>query len=321
MIVDEGKYYLYRHIRLDTNEIFYIGVGKKKMTRSYKYRYWRMYERGNRNDSWKKVVQETDYVAEVVFETNDSDFLYSKEIELIKLYGRADLGLGKLTNLTDGGEWMTNISQASREKMRQSHIKSGLYKRLGQMAKERLTKNPIKSWLGKKGKNHLSSRAVYCYNKDGSFFFRFESVTDAALFFNKDVSCISGAIKNDKSTANKKFYFKHQGERIEPFLTSWESSKKPVYRVDISSGQTTIYSSRIEAAHDSRLCCHSITRYIKFGKEINGYLFYNNTPPNNALYYTAYNSEPTINNAIWITPTIMKFLKNEPLLSYFSGTG
>ena len=29
MIEDQGKYYLYRHIRLDTNEPFYIGIGKK----------------------------------------------------------------------------------------------------------------------------------------------------------------------------------------------------------------------------------------------------------------------------------------------------
>ena len=29
MIVENGKYYLYRHIRLDKNEPFYIGIGTK----------------------------------------------------------------------------------------------------------------------------------------------------------------------------------------------------------------------------------------------------------------------------------------------------
>lgn len=29
MIVDNGKYYLYRHIRLDKNEPFYIGIGSR----------------------------------------------------------------------------------------------------------------------------------------------------------------------------------------------------------------------------------------------------------------------------------------------------
>lgn len=29
MIVEDGKYYLYRHIRNDKNEPFYIGVGTK----------------------------------------------------------------------------------------------------------------------------------------------------------------------------------------------------------------------------------------------------------------------------------------------------
>ena len=29
MIQEEGKHYLYRHIRLDTGELFYIGIGTK----------------------------------------------------------------------------------------------------------------------------------------------------------------------------------------------------------------------------------------------------------------------------------------------------
>lgn len=29
MIEPEGKYYLYRHIRLDKNQPFYIGIGTK----------------------------------------------------------------------------------------------------------------------------------------------------------------------------------------------------------------------------------------------------------------------------------------------------
>lgn len=33
MIVDNGKYFLYRHIRLDKNEVFYIGIGSKRLKR------------------------------------------------------------------------------------------------------------------------------------------------------------------------------------------------------------------------------------------------------------------------------------------------
>lgn len=37
MIVSNGKYYLYRHIRLDTNEVFYVGIGTKRGSLLTKY--------------------------------------------------------------------------------------------------------------------------------------------------------------------------------------------------------------------------------------------------------------------------------------------
>lgn len=46
MIVDEGKYYLYRHIRLDKNEPFYIGIGTKN---KHKYPYFRAKSKAERN--------------------------------------------------------------------------------------------------------------------------------------------------------------------------------------------------------------------------------------------------------------------------------
>lgn len=50
MIVDSGKYYLYRHIHLDTNEPFYIGVGTKTIRV-----YIRAFTKSNRNIFWKKI--------------------------------------------------------------------------------------------------------------------------------------------------------------------------------------------------------------------------------------------------------------------------
>ena len=38
MIENEGSYYLYRHIRLDTGEPFYIGIGTKFTDRAYTYK-------------------------------------------------------------------------------------------------------------------------------------------------------------------------------------------------------------------------------------------------------------------------------------------
>jgi hypothetical protein len=41
---------------------------------------------------------------EIISEFEDEDSAYALEIDLIKKWGRTDLGLGPLTNMTDGGE-------------------------------------------------------------------------------------------------------------------------------------------------------------------------------------------------------------------------
>ena len=55
-------------------------------------------------------------IFKIAFETDDLTVIHAKETEFIKLYGRADLGEGPLTNLTDGGEGVTNQSIATRKK-------------------------------------------------------------------------------------------------------------------------------------------------------------------------------------------------------------
>ena len=119
MIVCDGKHYLYRHIRLDTNEVFYVGIGTK-----HKKWYTRSYNKTNRNIFWKRVVEKTDYEVEIVLESDDYDFIQQKEIEFIALYGRRNLGTGTLVNLTDGGEGALNAicSEEKREKIRQKNI-------------------------------------------------------------------------------------------------------------------------------------------------------------------------------------------------------
>lgn len=102
--------YLYRHIRLDTNEVFYIGVSC-----SNDYRYKRAKEKCNRNPLWNNIVTKTQYSVEIVLEDLTDEALYEKEVEFIKLYGRRDLGTGTLVNMSDGGEIH------SRKKLTQEH--------------------------------------------------------------------------------------------------------------------------------------------------------------------------------------------------------
>jgi len=109
MIVDEGKYYLYRHIDLTTKIPFYIGVGTKVESFAHKNQYHRAYNKTQRNKDWKSFIDFNDYDVEILLESNSRDFIFDKEIEFIKLYGRVDLGTGILLNKTSGGEKVNNV--------------------------------------------------------------------------------------------------------------------------------------------------------------------------------------------------------------------
>lgn len=105
--INKNIHYLYRHIRLDTNEVFYVGIGtvnKNESISSHERYYRRAYNNSKRNIFWKRVVSKTTYEVEILLESDDYDFIKQKEIEFISLYGRRDLGKGTLVNLTDGGE-------------------------------------------------------------------------------------------------------------------------------------------------------------------------------------------------------------------------
>lgn len=97
---------VYRHIRLDKNQPFYIGIGKTIK---------RAYSKNNRNKYWHNIINKTSYKVEIVFEDLTWKEACLKEIEIIALYGRKDLNTGILCNMTDGGEGTLNI-QISEER-------------------------------------------------------------------------------------------------------------------------------------------------------------------------------------------------------------
>lgn len=120
MIVDNGKYYVYRYIRHDKNEPFYIGIGSKNKSDSVYGYYGRAHVKKKRNIIWTSIINKTSYEVGILLESDDYDFIQQKEKEFIKLYGRIDKGTGTLANMTDGGEgsWGIVITEEGREKRR-----------------------------------------------------------------------------------------------------------------------------------------------------------------------------------------------------------
>lgn len=88
--------YVYRHIRLDKNEPFYIGIGSDE-------KYKRAYTNNSRNKIWKSITLKTDYEIEILLDNLTWEDACKKEIEFIDLYKRkCDNGI--LANLSLGGE-------------------------------------------------------------------------------------------------------------------------------------------------------------------------------------------------------------------------
>lgn len=97
---------IYKHIRLDTNEVFYIGIGKQSN---------RAFSKQRRNKYWKSIVLKHGYKVEIIKEVNTWEEACKLEIELISKYGRKDKGLGTLVNMTDGGEGSKGMSEESKK--------------------------------------------------------------------------------------------------------------------------------------------------------------------------------------------------------------
>ncbi len=95
--------YVYKHIRLDTNEIFYIGVGSDKPY------YKRARTQYSRNKHWKNIVNKTSYKIEIIKDDLDFNSALLLEIELIAKYKFISDG-GTLVNYTKGGQGQLGLT-------------------------------------------------------------------------------------------------------------------------------------------------------------------------------------------------------------------
>ena len=97
---------IYFHINNVTGEVFYVGIGKEKRSKSKK----------NRNKHWHNIVKKYDY--DIMIEESGLTWDQASELEKywIKRIGRKDLGLGTLVNMTDGGDGRLGIKHSDETK-------------------------------------------------------------------------------------------------------------------------------------------------------------------------------------------------------------
>ena len=138
---------VYRHRRLDNNKVFYIGIGNKE---------YRAYRRSGRNNLWTKIADKSGYTVEIIY--NDISIEDARELEefLISEYGRKDLGLGELANLTNGGELNKGVIFSEEKKQHLRKVMKGMkYPNRRKKCKEDIDKLREYTTGSKSGKSKL----------------------------------------------------------------------------------------------------------------------------------------------------------------------
>ena len=108
---------IYYHLK-PCGEVFYIGIGNDKRPNS----------KQNRNKYWHNIIEKYGYEVQVL--KNDLSWEDSIELEilLISWFGRKDLKLGTLVNMTDGGEGNKNIVMTPESNIKRSLASKGIPK-------------------------------------------------------------------------------------------------------------------------------------------------------------------------------------------------
>lgn len=138
-------YYVYRHVRLDTNSTFYIGKGHGK----------RAYSKTNRNQYWGRLVKKIEYRVELVETDLSEDEAYNREIYWINFYknlgqceanfqlggGSSSQGLKHLCH--DCGCKLKNIYAKRCQTCRIEFKKTDEYKKIHSDGQKKRFKDPV----------------------------------------------------------------------------------------------------------------------------------------------------------------------------------
>ncbi len=262
---------VYRHRRLDTFQVFYVGVGSNKK---------RAYEKFGRNNLWKKVVEKAGYIVEIIAEGISKEEALELEILLISIYGRKNLETGILANLTDGGEGSNNMSEESRKKISEAitirnkntkqtpeHIEKRTAKIRGKKRTEEQV-SALKQIQYERGLTNVT--AVYDYHTKEKLG-EFKSLGDACRFlgFNPEkYSNSAGRVALKTRNQYKGYVFEYVNRVVEkPIkLTKVRKSMKGREVLNIQTGIFYISAQEAYNTVELNITIGSFTRKLKGGR-------------------------------------------------------
>ena len=140
----QDNFYVYVHINIETNVIFYVGKGNGN----------RAYAKTRRSVRWTNYTNKHPYRVEFI-NSNLSDIEALKiEIETIARIGRIDTNTGPLINLTDGGEGASGAVRSEETKNKMSIAAKG--KILSLECKEKISQINMGKKLSEETKMKIS---------------------------------------------------------------------------------------------------------------------------------------------------------------------
>ena len=165
--------YVYKHTRKDNGEVFYIGIGTQD-------KYKRAFSLIKRNNFWKNITSKTEFLVEIIYDGLSWENACIKEIELIKHYGRRDLGLGTLVNMTDGGDGTYNVKHSEEwyEKQRKNN------NRKDRPITEEHKRNISLNHKSKNNNDGSGNRAIDVFDKNWNFIESYNSILEASINLN-----------------------------------------------------------------------------------------------------------------------------------------
>ncbi len=276
--------YLYRHIRFDKNEPFYIGIGSDSS-------YSRAYDKKSRNKHWKNIVKSTPYEVDIVLDELTWEEACKKEKEFISLYGRSDMKAGTLCNLTEGGEGVVGMrhTEETKKKISEDNKRPDkmdvCMKNLKKMQtpearakahasrdyKEISRKRVLKTDYNKI--REASEKPVLQYDLDGVYIREWRSATEASKSLNITGANICSCCKGVRNMVGG-FIWKYKSdgtfEKIEPV----QPRNKPIIQYDKSMNIIAEYESIAQASRITGVFKANITACCNYkAKQASGYIW------------------------------------------------
>jgi len=212
--------YLYRHIRLDKNVPFYIGVGLQD-----DLEYKRAYSKKSRNVYWNNIVNTTDYEVEIIIDNISKIEAFQKEIEFIKLYKKNTEG-GTLCNIADGGNGGSlgddvnklrsiklkghKLSESTKQKIAQKALNRSISNITRKKMSDSHKKNKTGHWLKSKGHENGNAKIVYQYTIDKIFIKQWDCLRYAIKELGLDKTGISNTIKGRQKSCGGYIWSLHK---------------------------------------------------------------------------------------------------------------